>query len=423
MKLSRYSVLQLISQLRSESLYKNSIYLMSSTLIMGIVGFFFWTLNARLFTTEQIGIATAMISLTAFLNNLGTLGLNAGIVIYLFKVKDRNKLITTSLVVVALATAAITIFYVLLINVFSPRLLFIRENIYLFTFFTLFVALSAVNMVTDSIFIAYKSAKYVFIYNFFYSISRLLAPLVFISFGALGIFFSHTFGVIVCIILTYYFLIKKFDYKFGFHIDLETLRKTFKFSFGNYTAGLIGNLPSTLFPIFILNQLGPKASAFYYIDMMIIAVLYIIPSSISQSLFAEGSFDESQLTKLIFKSLKLNLVILIPAILTILLFGRFVLLLFGKDYSIGGDGFLMEMALSTLSVPVIYIFEVYLRIHKRISLINYVTTIGTITALLISYYASSRIGLYGIGAGIISGQLIQSLSYTLYILLKTNKFS
>ncbi len=42
--------------LANDSLYRNSIYLMLSTGVMAVFGFFFWVINARLYSAEQVGI-------------------------------------------------------------------------------------------------------------------------------------------------------------------------------------------------------------------------------------------------------------------------------------------------------------------------------------------------------------------------------
>jgi len=68
-----------------------------------------------------------------------------------------------------------------------------------------------------------------------------------------------------------------------------------KFSLGNYIAGLIGGLSTMVLPMLITNIIGAKFSAYFYMDMMIANLLYIIPMATSQSLFAEGSYSEIEL--------------------------------------------------------------------------------------------------------------------------------
>src|SRR5664279_5323018 len=51
----RKTLSKIYAHFASDSLYRNSIYLMASTGIMAFFGFFFWIINARLYKPEQVG--------------------------------------------------------------------------------------------------------------------------------------------------------------------------------------------------------------------------------------------------------------------------------------------------------------------------------------------------------------------------------
>lgn len=59
----------------------------------------------------------------------------------------------------------------------------------------------------------------------------------------------------------------------------------------------------------------------------------------SQSLFAQGSYSETELKIQLKKATKIISLILIPAILVTFLFGNYILLAFGKEYS--DEGFIL----------------------------------------------------------------------------------
>ena len=73
--------------------------------------------------------------------------------------------------------------------------------------------------------------------------------------------------------------------------------------------------------------------------MMIANLLYIIPMATSQSLFAEGSYSETELKVYLKKAIKIISIIIIPAIIVTSLFGNYILLAFGKEYS--DEGFIL----------------------------------------------------------------------------------
>jgi O-antigen/teichoic acid export membrane protein len=78
-----------------------------------------------------------------------------------------------------------------------------------------------------------------------------------------------------------------------------------RLSLGNYFAGLIAIAPTAIIPILITNILGAKFSAYFYMDMMIANVLYVIPTSTTTSLFAEGSYNEEELRLHLRKAIKI----------------------------------------------------------------------------------------------------------------------
>ena len=81
--------------LANDSLYKNSIYLMLSTGVMAVFGFFFWMINARLYSAEQVGIGTTLISVMSLISGFSILSLGNGLIRYLPTSERKNKKINT----------------------------------------------------------------------------------------------------------------------------------------------------------------------------------------------------------------------------------------------------------------------------------------------------------------------------------------
>ena len=59
----------------TDPLYKNSIFNMSGTFILGGLGFVFWIIIARLYKTENVGIGTTLISILTLLSSFTIMGL------------------------------------------------------------------------------------------------------------------------------------------------------------------------------------------------------------------------------------------------------------------------------------------------------------------------------------------------------------
>lgn len=403
-------IIKLYNHFAHDSLYRNSLYLMSSTAVMAFFGFFFWIINARLFSSEQVGIATALISVVTLISSFSLLGLNNGIVRYLPTSERKNQKINTSFTLVALASALIAFIYLVFINKFSPKLLFVRENIFMAAFFIVVIVFSALNIISENVFIAYRSSKYILIKNTVLSLVKLALPIFLISLGAYGMFASVGIAVVVAFILSLIFLIFKFGYLVKPTVNREVVKRMTKFSLGNYIAGFIGGLPSMVLPIMVLNNLGAKFSAYFYMDMMIASLLYIIPLAVSQSLFAEGSYGETELKIHVKKAVKIISLILVPGILATIFLGKYILLAFGKQYSSEGVVLLQIFAISGIFLSVNYIGNAIFYIKHKIKLLILINFMGAAVILSLSAVLSHQ-NLFGIGIAWIIGQGTVALVY------------
>ena len=77
--------------LANDSLYRNSIYLMLSTGGMAVFGFFFWIINVGLYSAEQVGNGTTLISIMTLISSFSVLGLGNRLIRYLLTSERKNK--------------------------------------------------------------------------------------------------------------------------------------------------------------------------------------------------------------------------------------------------------------------------------------------------------------------------------------------
>lgn len=409
----RYFIKKIYNKIMSDSLYKNSVYLMLSTFIMAVLGFVFWMICARLFTTEQVGLATALISVMGLVTSFSLLGLNTGLIRYLPAAKNKDKKINTSFVLVSIVTIMISSVLLLFIRTFSPKLMFVHDNVILAFIFIFFMIFASLSNLIDSVFIAYRSTKYVLLKNTIFSLLKILLLFAFVWLGAYGIFSSWMISLIIGFIACFIILVYKFNYKPEFAFYDSIIKKIGKYSFGNYIAGFIGGLPSMLLPLLILNKLGAEQSAYYYMAMMIANLLFIIPQATTNSLFAEGSHNEKEMKEHIKKAVKIIFLLLIPAILIVVFLGQYVLLAFGKQYSTEGFRFLQLLAVSGIFIGINNIFGTLLIVKKWIKSLIFISAFSTILILWGSYLLINK-GLLGIGYAWVIGNAILSLFYLIF---------
>lgn len=396
---------KVLSDFQSGYLFRNSVYLILATAVMAGFGFFFWLIASRLFTSEQVGIATTLISVTSLITSFSLLGLDNGLIRYLPTSNNKNDKINTAISLVTFTSIIISLFFLIFIKVFTPKLMFIRDSLILSILLIIFTTFYSLNVLFDGIFTASRQTVYVFIKNATFSVIKLILPLILVSWGAYGLFMSFGIASTIAVILSLFILIIKFSYSIRLGINKQMVKIMGKFSAGNYIAMFIGGLPALSLPILITNSIGAKYSAYFFIDMMIANLLFIIPISVSQSLFAEGSYNETEVKVHQKKAINIIALILVPVILLTVFLGKYVLLAFGLQYSIEGYRLLQILAISSIFVSVNSIGDVVLKLRHQINKLITIKLAGTIIILGLSYILHSK-GLTGIGVAWIAGYIV-----------------
>lgn len=397
-----------ILHLHKDSLFRNSFYLLLATAVMAGFGFFFWLISAHLVDPENIGVATTLISIMNIIAIFSLIGFDGTLIRFLANSKRKNDKLNTGIILVGGAAFLLSASFILFIHTISPKLEVVLSNPSYAIAFILFCVMSAINILTDAAFIAYRQAKFTLIINTIFSFIKMLLPLLFAPWGAFGILTAAAGGQAIGFILSIAVLIWKFDYRPSFVINHEVLREVWRYSAGNYLANALNLLPVTLLPLIITNHIGSKEAAYFYIIMMIGNLLYSIPYAVTKSLFAESSNDEQSTAFNIKKSLRMIAVLLVPAIVVLLIFGEFILDFFGESYSNNGIQFLYLVAISGFAVSSYSLYSSLLKVKK--SIVGLITMNGFYAASMIGCaYLLLSFGLIGIGISWLIGNVVASI--------------
>lgn len=386
---------------------------MLATAVLAGFGFVFWLITARLFSEEDIGLATALISVMSLIGALSSIGFNAAFIRFLPSSTHKSDELNTGMILVGCTTALLSLGFVALSGVLSPRLSFIVSP-FIASAFVIFCVTSSLNTLTNAVFLAGRNTKFTFIINSVFSAIKIALPFAFIGWGAFGIFTAAAIAQTAGFLLSVGVMMWKFDYTPALVIAGSVLRRVWRYCMGNYAASVLNLLPVTVLPLIITNHLGPASTAYYYISMMIGNMLYMIPWSMTSSLFAEGSNDEKMLNAHLKKALGGISLLLIPSIVVLLVISETLLHFFGETYADGGVAFLRLVALAGIPVGIYAIFGSLFQIRKNtfsllVMNVCYMGSTLVLSFLLLSY------GLIGIGVAWIAGNGIAAVvGYILY---------
>lgn len=289
----------------------------------------------------------------------------------------------------------------------APDLLFLNQNLAHRISFIGFTGIWAITTLISSVLISNRTAEYVLVKELIFGLSKMPMPILMMSAGAFGIFFSWGAGLAIAVIFGFIFLLKiDPSYKPRALIDRETIQDIFYFSSSNYLANLFYMAPALVLPTMVASLISPDMAAYFYVSWMIANLLFTIPVQASQSLFAEGSNKESIVDQVTIKSLKYIFLLLIPVFVLILILGEKLLLIFGIEYSKQGLELLHLLAFSSIPYAVGSVFVANKRIKKENATVMSIYGLLALITLVGSYLLLERVGLVGIGYSWMIGNII-----------------
>lgn len=357
---------QVIS-LRADDLVKNSFYLMAATATQGVLGMAFWLLCARLFPASQVGEATALISASTLLAYSSLLGFNSSLIRYLPKAERPDGWMNNGLV---LCTAVSIVFggaYVLVLPSIAGRLAFVRHSPIEAVGFVVFVAMTALVLLTDAVFIARRQAKYnLLVDGVIQGGTKLVLPLVLVSAGAFGIFAATGFASAIDVVVSLLLIIWVFGYQPRLRMNFAVIKQATGYSLANYVANLLNLVPTLVLPIAVIDQLGARPAAYYYIAFSVANLLNAIAYSTCQALFAEGSHDDTDRRALVRRSARLLAGASVPAGALVAVLAPVTLPVFGAQYGQHATSTLVVLALGLVGVSACTWSITLLRVTKQL---------------------------------------------------------
>jgi O-antigen/teichoic acid export membrane protein len=351
-------------------LYANSTYLIADQALTAITGFLFWVLVARLYSSEHLGLASALVSAIMLLANISILGFNFT---FLRFIPDRTfipeDIINKGLTTVALVSLVVVVIFLAGLRLWSPSLIFIHSSVSLSLTLILGTLAWSTFTLLDSAFIGLRRAIFVPIKNISNQGLRLLFVLVVFALGGLGvqgILSAWTFPILIVLALTLFRLLPSAGqrYKLQFNPDFWTDRETLTFSLLNYATNLSRLAPGYLFSIIIVNVVSEAAGAYFFVAWTISALLIAVSYSISNVLLSEYSTHSDSPGHYARMAFSYTGIVMIPATLILVFGGSYLLELYGSEYSSNASNILRLLILSALPAMINHVYLTLARLEK-----------------------------------------------------------
>lgn len=427
-----------IRRARSDSLVRNSFYLMASTAVTGSLGYVFWALAAHAFTSQEVGVGSAVISLCSTAALLTYLGSSA-ILIERLPAREGSSRWTKVLVRVCLTTAGVT---ALAAAAAVPALLSSQDYRLFFSaalpILVAVVGAAAWTLVNlfGSAFIAARRAGRLLSIQSLISVTKVLLviPLAAVGAGAAGIVEAWVASAVLGVAFGAAWLVPRMrlgrrtehlrrraadkpdlrlnQYRYPRHRrafappSADSLRHLL----GQHLTSVGGAVTPLVLPVLVIVRLGATLNAYFYITWMLGLAFFMVSPSVATAVFAEGVRARSDLRSVVVKALRVIAAVLVPAMAVMIVGGRFVLGLFGPSYATAGYGLLILLAISALPDAVSNVAVAIFRVTGRL---RYSATLNLgilVMTLVTAWILMPRLGIAGVGVAWLGVQVLGAIA-------------
>jgi O-antigen/teichoic acid export membrane protein len=398
--------------LNHPGLQRDALFVGAATILSGLGSLVFWKIITLRFPANTVGLVFATIASAGFLGNLSTLGLAAGLIRFLPEQVTNQKfwMIRSSSIFGIFSGFCIGILFLAGRQWWAPTLLPQSSGlIYPASFIVLLIALTQHN-INGATIQAEKKFPYLTVQSMMINILQISGGiLVATELEEIGILIAYSLPIAITAIILWFFLpnIGHFGReKEGF--ERIVFGNVLKYSFSTQIFGMIWIVPSLIFPLLVLSQLGAEANAAFSLSWYAYTFLAIFPNAIMLALFVSGSHDISNLTKYLRDALLTNVGIILPSIIIFVLLAPWLLNFFGSFY-IRATLLLRLLIISILPMSINGLYATFLRVKKKMALINLYSIFLIGGSALLSYELIPSLGLNGIGWGWLIGQAFFSI--------------
>jgi len=286
------------------------------------------------------------------------------------------------------------------LGVLSPRIGFVASQPVFLAAFVCFAVATNLSGSAGAAFVAFRKSKYILVKDVIFGVLKLFLPLAFLAhFHAFGIVASWGIATAAALAISVFILMPRVvpGYSVTLELGARLVRRAWGFSGLSYVISLVGSMPKFLMPLIVINVLGPEANGFFYIAWAMSTVLFLIPGSIAQSLFAEGAYDRRLLHRNALRAFRLSFALLVPAALLLVLLGDRLLLAFGASYSVRSLELLKILVVAGFPITIERVHFAVLRVRGRLRELLAWRLALTTVVLGASYHFMSIGGLEAIG--------------------------
>lgn len=391
---------------RGDRVQRNAGALALNALVSSTLGLGYWWLAARSYDADVVGINAAMITSMTLVASASDLGLKNGLVRFAAVAgRSTRRLVAGSYGVAAGVAVVVAAVVVLLFPdaVGDPDALGPVPA----ALFVVGAATWAVFNLQDSVLTSFGRSSWVLVENTAYGIIKFVGLLALAAGSArFGIFYSWTVPVAVLIIVVNVGILRIPTSDEPTRVGLRELSR---YAGTDFVASTLWKVATLGMPLFVIVLLSEADAAYYHVAWSTAYVLYLLVSSVSEAIVADGASGPPEPSRLR-RALAITLAVVVPAAVGTVAVAPWVMRVFGAEYQDAGTTTLRFLALSAIPYAITGSIIAIARVEQRLGVImsSYAGIVGLLGVS--AWLLGDRHGVGGIGAAWLIAQTVVALA-------------
>ncbi len=385
---------------------------MLTTVVQSAFGFAFWLLAARLFPAHVVGLIAAIVSASTIVVLLASLGVGGMLIQSLpakrvlagWSVTFWAGMVTATVICITIGCGLLA-----LLPIVTRQLAVLHNSTYamLFVVGTLTMAGGAV---LDYVFIAERAAGNMLIRNTIVAAGKVvLVAVLLVAAGdsALNLLGAWAAASVVGLGVGIGLLVRlrKPARPARIEVLVQEARQLFSRMAGNQLIGMGGALLPFVIPVLVTARLSSTDNAYFYTTWMMGGIFLIISPAVSQSLFAEGAHNPSEVYAKARSALGAISIMLAPCIAGVFVIGGTLLSAFGTAYEHHAIGLFRVVLIAAVPDAVTNVYVAVLRVQGRLATAAGLNVAMGLGVVVLSWVFLPRLGITAVGWAFLEMQL------------------
>jgi O-antigen/teichoic acid export membrane protein len=373
---------------RSNPLLVNSILMFATTLMMAAGGAIFWVVAARLTSPENVGLAGSLVSASDSLALFAQLGLNISLLRTMPTSQRKAADVATASFVVVTAGTVFALIYCLLLPVTSPRLHAVLGSPLTIGIYCVFVAATALNVLTDSIFLSINRLwSYLKLNGVLLGVAKCGLPFLLAGAGAMGLYGSVGGAILLCAVASLWVIFRNVPGRRSLTPSRELLDSA-RFAGAGYLTYVLYVVPQLVFPLLVINALGSARGGVFFISVQIVTLQNAVTLAIANSTYAEAERNPHMRRKIVRHGGITLAICAFASTAVMFVMAPYFLHIFGSHYAQQGTATLRILSFSISAAAFNYWSAIRLRIAHHLPAMILVQLVSTTVMLGIAVFAA-----------------------------------